>query len=53
VMGPAFPTVGAGEPLDVAVSRLEGAPAVLVVDRGHPIGVVTRSDVLSALASRS
>jgi cystathionine beta-synthase len=53
VMGPAFPTVGSGEPLDVAVSRLEAAPAVLVVDRGHPIGVVTRSDVLTALATRS
>ncbi|MFI5040654.1 MAG: cystathionine beta-synthase [Acidimicrobiales bacterium] len=52
VMGPPFPTVGSGEPLDVAVSRLEGAPAVLVVDRGHPIGVVTRSDVLTALAAR-
>jgi cystathionine beta-synthase len=53
VMGPAFPTVGSGEPLDVAVSRLEAAPAVLVVDCGHPIGVVTRSDVLTALATRS
>jgi cystathionine beta-synthase len=50
VMGPPFPTVGAGEPLDVAVARLENSPAVLVVDRGHPIGVVTRSDVLGALA---
>jgi len=53
VMGPPFPTVGSGEPLDVAVSRLESAPAVLIVDRGHPIGVVTRSDVLAALATRS
>jgi cystathionine beta-synthase len=53
VMGPPFPTVGSGEPLDVAVSRLESAPAVLIVDRGHPIGVVTRSDVLGAIATRS
>jgi len=51
VMGPPLPTIGAGEPLDVAVARLEGAPAVLVLDRGHPIGVVTRSDVLGALAA--
>jgi cystathionine beta-synthase len=51
VMGPSFPTVGSGEPLDVAVARLETSPAVLVVDRGHPIGVVTRSDVLAALVS--
>jgi len=53
VMGPPFPTVGSGEPLDVAVSRLESAPAVLIVDRGHPVGVVTRSDVLGAIATRS
>ena len=51
VMGPAFPTVGSGEPLDVAVARLETSPAVLVVDRGHPIGIVTRSDVLATLVS--
>ena len=51
VMGPALPTIGAGEPLDVAVARLELAPAVLVLDRGHPIGVVTRSDALGALAA--
>jgi len=50
VMGAPLPTVGAGEAVDVAVSRLEGAPAVLVLDRGHPIGIVTRSDVLASLA---
>ena len=50
-MGPPLPTIGAGEPLDVAVARLEGAPAVLVLDRGHPIGVVTRSDALGALTA--
>ncbi|MGH9028303.1 MAG: pyridoxal-phosphate dependent enzyme, partial [Acidimicrobiales bacterium] len=50
VMGEALPTVGAGEILETAVSRLEGAPAVLVLDRGHPVGVVTRVDVLSSLA---
>ena len=50
VMGPPLPTVGAGRRPDVAVSRLEGAPAVLVLDRGHPIGIVTRSDVLASLA---
>ena len=49
VMGRPLPTVGVGEPIDVAVSRLEDAPAVLVLDRGHPIGIVTRSDVLGSL----
>ena len=38
-MGPPLPTVGIGEPLDVAVERLEAAPAALVLDGGHPVGV--------------
>jgi len=50
VMGPPLPTVGAGEPMDVVVQRLEDAPAVLVLDRGHPVGVITRSDALGFLA---
>ena len=53
VMGPNLPTVGVGEPIDVAVRRLEGAPAVLVLDGGHPVGVVSRADVLGALAADS
>ena len=52
VMGPPLPTVGVGESLDVAVSRLESAPAALVLDGGHPVGVVSRSDVLGALVAR-
>ena len=42
--------LGRGEPVELAVTRLEGAPAVLVVDAGHPIGVLSRSDVLEFLA---
>ena len=53
VMGAPLPTIGAGEQVQVAVGRLEGAPALLVLDRGHPIGVVTRSDVLATLATAS
>jgi cystathionine beta-synthase len=53
VMGDPLPTVGAGEPLEVAVNRLEGAPAVLVLDSGHPVAVITRVDVLASLASMS
>jgi cystathionine beta-synthase len=51
-MGPPLPTVGSGEPVDVAVERLDQAAAVLVVDAGHPVGILTRSDVLSFLAQR-
>jgi cystathionine beta-synthase len=46
VMGPPLPTVGAGEAVDESVRRLEGAPAMLVLDGGHPVGIVSRSDVI-------
>jgi cystathionine beta-synthase len=51
VMGPPLPTVGIGEPVNLAVERLEAAPAVLVLDGGHPVGVLSRSDVLGTLAA--
>jgi cystathionine beta-synthase len=50
VMGPPLPTVGSGESIEVAVHRLEDAPAVLVIDHGHPVGVLTRTDALGFLA---
>jgi cystathionine beta-synthase len=49
VMGPPLPTVGIGEPVDLAITRLEHASAALVLDGGHPVGLITRSDVLGAL----
>ncbi|MFN2640715.1 MAG: cystathionine beta-synthase, partial [Actinomycetota bacterium] len=49
-MSPPLPTVGAGEPVDVAVESLEGGAAVLVVDAGHPVGILTRSDLLEFLS---
>ena len=53
VMDPPLPTVGSGEAVDAAVDALERGPAVLVVDAGHPIGIVTRSDVLDFLSHRA
>ena len=53
VMGPAMPMVGIGEPVSRGVKCLDTANAVLVLEGGHPIGVLTRADVLSFLASRS
>jgi cystathionine beta-synthase len=50
VMGPPLQAVGSGEPVDLAVARLEEVPAVLVLDRGHPVAVLTRSDLLAFLA---
>ncbi|MGH9273174.1 MAG: cystathionine beta-synthase [Acidimicrobiales bacterium] len=51
VMGPKMPTIGIGEPLDVAIGRLEQASAALVLDGGHPVAVITRSDVLGSLVT--
>jgi cystathionine beta-synthase len=49
-MDPPLPAIGIGEPVALAVERLESSPAVLVLDGGHPIGVLTRADVLNFLA---
>ena len=49
VMGPPLPTVGGGEAVEVTVERLENASAVLVLDSGHPVGILTRSDLLEFL----
>jgi cystathionine beta-synthase len=53
VMGPPLLSVGMGEPLELAVTRMEAAGAVIVLDAGHPIGILTRSDVLEGLVTRS
>ena len=50
VMDPPLPTMGAGEPIDAAAARLAESSAVLVLDGGHPVGIVTRSDLLEFLA---
>lgn len=53
VMEPTLPMVGIGEPVSVLVEYLDRAAGVLVLDGGHPIGVLTTQDVLSFLAERS
>jgi cystathionine beta-synthase len=50
VMGARLPTVGVGEPIDLVVERLQGTSAVLVLDGGHPTGILCRSDVLEFLS---
>lgn len=49
VMGPRLPTIGIGEPLALAVERLESAPALLVIAGGRPCAVLSRTDVLHFL----
>ena len=53
VMEPAMPMLGVGETVSDVVDRLDRASSVLVLDGGHPIGVLTRQDVLQFLASRA
>ena len=49
-MSPPLPTVGGGEPLSVAMSALERASALLVLDDGNPVGILSRSDLLGFLS---
>jgi cystathionine beta-synthase len=53
VMGPRLPTVGIGQPLDLTVELLDRAPATVVLAGGRPHAVLTRTDVLSYLSSKS
>lgn len=50
-MSPSLPMIGAGEAVDAAVKTLGGTDALLVVEDGKPVGVVTRADLLSFLAT--
>jgi cystathionine beta-synthase len=49
IMGPPLPVVGQSETVDEVAARLQDSPAVIVLDGGHPIGILTRSDLLSYL----
>jgi cystathionine beta-synthase len=50
-MSAPLPTIGAGEAASAAVAALERADALLVQENGKPVGVVTRQDLLGALAT--
>ncbi len=47
VMDPPLVTVGLGETAEYVAEKLQASPAVLVLDGGHPVGILTRSDLLS------
>lgn len=49
-MSAPLPTVGSGEALAVAMAVLEAASAMLVLDDGKPVGILTRSDLLGFLS---
>jgi cystathionine beta-synthase len=50
-MDPALPSLGAGEPVTKAVELLEGRDALMVLDDGKPVGVLTRQDLLVHLSA--
>jgi cystathionine beta-synthase len=50
-MSAPLPALGAGESVSKAVAVLEGFDALLVLDDGKPIGVLTRQDLLGYLAA--
>ncbi|WP_111767628.1 cystathionine beta-synthase [Nakamurella deserti] len=49
-MSSTFPLVGAGEDVATARTALESADAVMVIEDGKPVGVLTRADLLAFLA---
>ncbi|MGQ0843677.1 MAG: cystathionine beta-synthase [Sporichthyaceae bacterium] len=50
-MSKPLPFVGSGESVSVALHELEHAGAIVVLDDGRPVGVITRQDLLGYLAS--
>lgn len=49
-MSPPLPLIGAGEQLSEAAEVLRDADAVMVVEGGKPVGVITRHDLLGYLS---
>jgi cystathionine beta-synthase len=49
-MAPAFPLVGSGENVPTVRKALHDSDAVMVIDDGKPVGVLTRADLLAFLA---
>ena len=49
VMGPALPTIGAGQPVGRAIDLLSTSPALMVLSGGRPRGILTRTDILEVM----
>jgi len=49
-MGPPLPLIGAGDQLSAAAKALREADALMVVEGGKPLGVITRHDLLGFLS---
>jgi cystathionine beta-synthase len=49
-MSPPMPLIGAGEMVSTAAKTLRDCDAVMVVEEGKPVGVLTRHDLLGFLS---
>jgi cystathionine beta-synthase len=49
-MSAPLPLIGAGESVEDARAALQDGDALMVVDDGQPVGVLTRHDLLAFLA---
>ena len=49
-MSPPLPLIGAGELVSTAAKSLRDCDAVMVVEEGKPVGVLTRHDLLGFLS---
>ena len=52
-MSPPLPLIGAGELVSTAAKTLRECDAVMVVEDGKPVGVLTRHDLLGFLSDGS
>ncbi|WP_281904653.1 cystathionine beta-synthase [Nocardia cyriacigeorgica] len=50
-MSPSFPLIGSGEPISAATKALSDSDALMVVEDGKPVGVITRHDLLGFLST--
>ena len=50
-MSPSFPLIGSGESVSALTKELESTDALMVVEDGKPIGVITRHDLLGFLSA--
>ena len=49
-MSPPLPIIGAGEQVSALAKTLRDLDAVMVVEEGKPVGVITRYDLLGFLS---
>jgi predicted transcriptional regulator len=49
IMEDPFPMIGKDTDVDTVYHLLEHSPAILVADRGKPVGIVTKADVLKLM----